>query len=509
MQILGISIDNQKAYFCKVKLSKKEKKILQVESFSLDEPTHIKNFLKIAQTTPTIFTISSKNVLMQEHLLPKKGEKLIDQIIDFQIQSLTFLEPNNSITTTKQIKNQNAQTLVHSFTIAKQELKKHIEIFKPYNFDPEIITQDALSLASYVKFLSPACQDAFIVNVQELAITICVMHQGLCQKYFVLETHLLDLFKALCKDKNKAFPSMEIQSLARQLDLAKLKKQNFPHLYTALQELLNQIACCIFSMHQNFGKKPIIFLGNCRSFLELEKCIEEKCKDYLDTNISLYNPIDWQEYGSCIGAAFDYFSCPDFRKKEFFSVKKRNSIAQKNIFLTLISTFVCIGALLSLHWTLDKKTNLVCDYYAYQISQKNPEMAKMIFQENDLSVVALRWEKVLEIFSKKNPYILTVPNVSQTLSFIFKHPLVQSPENDKIQITNINYELEKMPLIGAMKTPYVAKLALTITTKNHLKQKSFIQSIQEQSFIDDKTDPTIEENEHGANISFYLKSKEF
>lgn len=509
MQILGISIDNQKAYFCKVKLSKKEKKVLQVESFSLDDFTHIKKFLKLVQNTPTVFVIDSKNILMQEHFLPKKGEKLINQMIDFQMQSLTFLEPSDCITAIKQIKNQNTQTLVHSFTITKQDLKKHMEIFKPYNFDPEIITHDANSLVSYVTSINPTCKDAFIVNIQEQAITICMMHQGVCQKYFVLQTHLLDLYNALCKDKDKSFPSMEMQSFARQLDLSKLKKQNFPHLYNALQELLNQSACCIFSMHQNFGKKPIIFLGNCRCFLEIEKCIEEKCKDYLEANISLYNPIDWQEFGSCIGAAFDYFSSLDFRKKEFFSIKKRNSTAKKNIFLTLISTFVCIGALFSFHWIVDEKTTIICDYYTHQISKKNPEMAKMIFQENDLSIIALRWEKALELFSKKNPYILTVPNVSQTLSFIFNHPLVQNSESDNVQITNISYELEKMPLIGTMKTPFTAKVALTFATKNHLNQKSFIQSIQEQSFMDDKITPTIEETEQGVKISFYLKPKEF
>ena len=509
MQILGVSIDNQKAYTCKVLLSKKERKVLNVEAFSLDDSLAVKKLLKLILNTPTIYALDSKNILMHEHLLPKKGEKLLDQMIDFQMESLTFLEPSQCITSLNKIKTVNNQLLIHSFTLAKQELQRHLQVLNSSQFDPEIITHVAPSLSSYVEFLNPVCKDAFIINIQESSITVCLLHQAVTQKYFVLQTNLLDLQKALCKDKEKSFPSLEIESFARQLDVFNLKKQTFPQLHNALQELLNQLCCCIFSMQKDFGKKPLICLGNTSSFFKLEKCIEEKCKDFIDNSNSLYNPIDWQEFSVCIGAALGYFSLVDFRKKEFFSVKKRNFLAKRNAFLTLVSSFICMGALFSFHWILNEKTTFICDYYFEQITKSSPELAQMIFQEKDLEMIALNWENSLEIFSKKNPYALTVPNVCQTLNFLFNHPLVQSLESDKIQITDINYQLEQMPLIGAMKTKAKAKLTLEFTTKNQVTAQSFAQSLQDQNFIDNTIEPNLEEKNLGFKIVFYLKSKEF
>ena len=104
---------------------------------------------------------------------------------------------------------------------------------------------------------------------------------------------------------------------------------------------------------------------------------------------------------------------------------------------------------------------------------------------------------------------MKAPFVSQFLSWLTHHPLVESFKlaKDPISFRNIHYQLVSMPRLESENDPYLAKVELEFEIASPLHARQFHQSLlSDENFIDTSQEVTWEVFDGSYKTTFYLKN---
>ena len=135
------------------------------------------------------------------------------------------------------------------------------------------------------------------------------------------------------------------------------------------------------------------------------------------------------------------------------------------------------------------------------------DLAQKIFIHKEEEEVLRRWDKAVTTHLKQPSYMGQYPKVSEVLSWLYQHPLVQE-KTDPIKIKSIHYQLSECPRLDTPRDPYQAKMEIEFETKSSLNARKFHEEIHEgEAWVDNKEDVQWEVSENTYRTSFYLKNE--
>ena len=143
------------------------------------------------------------------------------------------------------------------------------------------------------------------------------------------------------------------------------------------------------------------------------------------------------------------------------------------------------------------------------LEKSDPDLKKKLFSENTDGLL-YDWVDAVDLYSKEYPYISKAPKVSEVLSWISSHPLLQKLKQEKtaIVIRDLRYQLVQYPHIGSMENPYRSKVEIEFETTSPMNARKFHQALLKgDDWIDTKQEIGWEALQNGYRASFYLKNR--
>ena len=141
---------------------------------------------------------------------------------------------------------------------------------------------------------------------------------------------------------------------------------------------------------------------------------------------------------------------------------------------------------------------------------KDPSIRQELFSGGDSSEdLVYRWLNLIRKNLKDYPFIMKAPLVSQFLSWLTHHPLIESFElaKDPISFKALRYQLVSLPRLESENDPYLAKVEIDFQIASPLHARQLHQSfLTEESLIDLSQEITWEVLDQGYRTSFYLKN---
>ncbi len=503
MQILGLCIDRP---FLRLAFLEKKGKLVEIRSIKtiqFNSTDDVKQFYMSASSanTATVVPALIRHLDFKISSIPQ-----IEQGLPFQIESLTHLLAEE-ICYTSQIVPDKKGAKATVYFIPKSTLNSHLEAWKTFSIEPDFVTAQAQAMISFANFRSPNLKSAFLVHLGSQEWTCVWMENGVIERSFSIPMGMESLLSALWEDRKKVLFQKEIEGVAKQIDLLELKPLFNPQLSQQLETQKQALANVLFSFQQIAGVRPIFFTGRLQTFGRLPEYLTGALPA-LPIHIPQI-PISPEEYqnalalGAGLELAADRRDPIQFLKGEFIPRKAWRRVGAWSISLIVISMALSM-LLFELGRTEFHKTkSIMADSLKELIDSK---VAKNAFSKG-LDHGIDHTLDLIEKNDKEAPYLLTVPTVSEFLSWLSSHPILSSFEaaGDPLEIVNVRYQLVSFPKIGAMKDPYTAKVELEFRIKSPMNARKFHETLLAgDELIDLGTEITWESLADSYRTSFTL-----
>jgi hypothetical protein len=141
------------------------------------------------------------------------------------------------------------------------------------------------------------------------------------------------------------------------------------------------------------------------------------------------------------------------------------------------------------------------------VGEWDPELKKLLYKNEEEALE--KWSSAVESYKKEYPYILDVPRVSEVLSWLGSHPLLQEfkLEQDPLDLRDLHYQLIDHPKIGSLQNRYKAKVELQFKVKSPMTARRFHEAILKgDDLIDSSGEVTWEPLNDSYRTSFFLKT---
>ena len=136
----------------------------------------------------------------------------------------------------------------------------------------------------------------------------------------------------------------------------------------------------------------------------------------------------------------------------------------------------------------------------------DPQLKQALIQ-NEETALDLRIAGI-ETYNKEYPYILDAPRVSEVLSWLGEHPLLQEfkMEKDPLEMRDLCYQLVEYPKIGSSQSRYRAKVDLQFRIKSPMNARRFHETLLKgDEMVDLTNEVSWEALNDSYRASFFLK----
>ncbi len=506
MQILGIHFDRPYIRCAGLEIKRKKSTIQCLKSLAAGnvKPLYIANWKGSIATglstmaRPLDFKISSA--------------KHIEQGLPFQMETLTHMNLEELV--------YDAQIRLHEsgahstvFFAPKESLKNLLKKWSDLSIDLDIVTASPEALVQFSLFRYPELSSAFLVDLGSQEWTCVWMEKGVVKKSFTIQEGIESLLLALWEDRKKVLFSDEAKGVAEQIDLLQLKSHSTPMLAERLAALRNQLSFVLCSFCQAGGAGPVLFTGRTDAFGHLPKVLLEG-----NPELSIFDPpllLSFEESKCAMAIGFALAGAAkeslkvQFLKKEFTSKKTWRKAGYWGIGLTFASLFLSVSLA------------YLGNQHFLQIRQEMGNSLQTRLEKTDATFANSlliggidagmnQAFRAIQKYDTEAPYLLTSPTVSEALSWLFSHPLLEAERiaGNPLEILDIKYHLISYPHIGALQDSYQAKIELEFRTKSPINARKFHEMLlQGDPLIDSTQEISWESLSNSYKTSFYLKNR--
>ncbi len=506
MQILGILIDKPLLRVALIEKSRAGCKIIYLNSHPYNERESVKQLYTKAFKGKISSAISAQRTLMSPVEVNIGNSRHLDQALAFQTEAASHLDKTDTISDPYILKRTKENTQALLFTTTKSMIREHLSALEKLSLDPDTISSAPLALVDYFKWKIPTIQDGFFIDLGSEEWTCVCMEKGHLKKFHSIEGGVESLLDALWEDRKKTLFPKEIPGIAKQIDLSQLKSSLNPHLFSKLRAMKLEMARVIYAFSSNSGKKPLFFTGRADAFGQMEEYLKEGLEESISPGPEIDLPKEEQKYAISIGLGVCQNSL-QFRKDEFFPQKTWKSLGAFAFSLALASLVIGFALIEFSNHSLRSKSQKMVSFLETSLKQWDKDLAQKIFIQEDEEEVLRRWDKAVTTHLKQPSYMGQYPKVSEVLSWLYQHPLVQE-RTDPIIFKSLRYQLSECPRIDTPRDPYQAKMEIEFETKSPLNARKFHEDLHEgEAWVDNKEDVQWEVSENTYRASFYLKKE--
>ena len=501
MQILGLYDDRPYIRVAVLETNGKKSDVRSLKSFIPNSFQNVKQ-LYIWGWKGTLVTGISTLVRTLDFKI--SSPRLIEKGLPFQVESLTHMPAEDLIYASQTHSNEKGSEAT-IFLSQKTALQAHLERWKEFSLEPDLVTAIPQALVSFARFRCPELPSVFLVHLGSQEWTCTWMEEGKVKKVFVLAEGIEVLFSALWEDRKKVLFQKEIEGVARQIDLLQLKSHLNPHLSAKLEELRNKLGAILCSFDKQAGKKPLLFIGRTDSFGHLCEYLIEKIPEA--SPYEPQNPLSQDEKvcAIAIGLALEQTITNrkhiQFLKEEFIPRKVWKKTGQWGVGWIAASLFLS----LFLAFGGDFQMRLQKEELTESLQQLMDRITPGGFASSVDEAISL-----IEEHTQEASFISQAPSVSEFLSWLTTHPLLEalSTAGDPLQILDLKYTLTSFPRIGHSKAPYEARIEIEFQVTHPMSARKLHEAfLQEDILIDSKREISWESLSDRYRAAFFLKNR--
>ena len=505
MQILGILIDKPFIRVALIEKSRGKCKIIYLNSHPYSEFQNVKQLYTKSFRGKVLSSLGAKCTLMSPIKVNIGNSRHLEQAISFQVEAASHLNKQDILSDAYILEKTKEKTSALLFTTTKEILSDHLKTLEKFYLDPDSVSSSPLALVEYFKWKLPKLKDAFFVDLGSEEWTCVCMDQGILKKFHSIDGGITALLDALLVDRKKTLFPKEVPGIAKQIDLLQLKSSLNPHLSQKLKEMKQELARVIYAYFSKHGKKPLFFSGRTDAFSQIEEFLKEGLEDSIESE-DIEIPKEEKKYAIPIGLGVAR-SQLQFRKEEFFPNKTWKSLGAFALFLGIFSLALGISLVGITNFARKSKAQEMVSSLESSLMRFDPELHSKIFSNLSGEDGLKKWDRAVSSYLKQPAYMAPYPKVSEILSWLYSHPLMQE-KVDPIRITSFHYQLISFPRIDAPKEPYEAKIELEFETKSPLNARKLHEEIHEgNEWVSNKEEVQWDVTENLYRTSFNLKNE--
>jgi len=507
MQILGLQLDPPFIRIAQIQRKSSGVKILHWATETTDALEHVKRLYIRAFKGKTVTGLPLSSLFIRSLEIPLTSSKHLSEVISFQSEATSHFNPTETLsvpTFTKKGKNK-VDTLL--FTSSRILLRSHLQNWRTWDVDPDLVSAVPLALIQYTRWKYPALTSAFLIDLGSSEWSCIWMENGQLQKSHFIGGGTEALLSAFGEDRKRVLLPKEISIFAKQYDLLQIKSHVTPLLSARLEDMRHELAKIFCSFHKLAGTKPILFTGQVNAFTHLREFLLAEIQEWCSEEIA--SDVEEGKHAVALGLAFEELTQPlQFRREEFFPPKKWKkagiyAMALSGISLLLGSATFILGSYL----IQSQKEKMIQTLAAY-LKQEDQTLQQSLFSKggNEEEILS-RWNRAIASYKKEYPFILRAPKVSELLEWLT--PFLNQ-ENNPISLVSMRYKLLQFPTLDNPAEPYQAKLEIELHIPNPTSARKLHEALlQDKKWI--YLDHAVEWDALNNDIyrsSFYLKNKD-
>lgn len=544
---LGITLNNSTLKAAALSIKKGKPFVEKVTTLKLEtENANVKR-LDIDEVAPTaknsiaISGLNTRDILIRPLEVKLTKERDIDAVYQFQSEPLLPYPLENAVVDKMIIGKTEQGTLLSIIAARSDHLQQHLEQWKPFEIEPEVVSCVPAALAQFAKECIKTENALYVVHFG-METTSCVLaREGKLLGAYELPIGYRHIVEAFSPDVGKA--SEEAETEFNLLDFENIAQ--YPHTAANLDELEKGIlkSCYALSKYAKGREiEDVLVTGYCgkdtrlASFLckGLNKRIVEPKNDLWNISQS-----EMQQYAIEIGYALSALPNSkdqiNFRQSSFVysnpwkRYKKPAAIYMALCLLLAVVIYfagnVWVGGqedkIREEYGNLLNTMNKPYDTFETEYEKKFPPSQskangelltlKELSQE-DLQGRLSYLEKELQNTPDIYPLQPNTPRVSDVLAWLTSHPNVvmktDKGNEAKLQIESFSYAMVKRPELTKKQEKYQVKIDLEISSPTPMLAREFHDSlVAPNDFVDPKGEIKWNSNRGKYRTSFYLKDK--
>lgn len=491
-----------------------------------------------------ISTLQTHEVLVRPLEIKLKKEKDIDAVLAFQAEPLLPYPIENALLDRIKVGPTSEGTLLTLLAARKDLISDHLEKWRSWHIEPEVVSCVPAALTSYAKFYYPLENYYFLIHFGRSLTTCMLISEGkllAAQSFSKGINHLKESFEKDCSLDPSKTPPPDFD----QIDFSTLSAIKYPTLFESKETLRLEILRILYSLSkQTKGKavEELIITGEGALYpLLVQNICQDLNKKQATPNANAEGiiPSDLHKYAVPLGAALSGLSngadLVNFRQGDLAYPYPWKRF-KKPLFL-----YFCFSLLLAIMFyafgeaylsyeqdsirkeyvqllaIMNKPYTAFEEEFRIKFPFENSSEEDKIPAPQDLSMEDLQkrmrfLEKELQSSPDTFPLLPNVPRVSDVLAWLSTHPTLSSNPSTStspaIQIESFNYTMVKRPEQTKKQEKYQVKVELEFSTSTPKQAREFHDAlIAPNDFVDPKGEIKWSSNRGKYRTSFFLKDK--
>lgn len=486
MQTLGLHIEGKRLFSVALKSRRGKPEVSHFQILPVSEaPKHVKQFYIPSGAIATGLT--TPEVVTREIRFNLRSRATLLTALPFQIESSVPFSPEETVAYTLFRKGKGKETFVSLFACKETSLDRHIEKWQALQADPSHLSCAPQALHRFAFHFFPSHHSLIVFHVGADHCTYLVLHE----RRLTLSGHISLGTSSFIEALNKDDPSLPNDLL----DAIDISDKRTPHLYRVEQQFKQEIARLkTFLERKGVISLPTLLCGEIPT--PLASILELQFENRLTSDAKEFSTL--QPYAIPLGLALDAHyqdtSSVQFRQGEKASMRWRSR------FKKMVAAYVSLCLLFALSFGSLK---------SFGLSAKKNRLEKKLSTVLHKEVTLQEGIAALEQATNKTPSSNSTslaPKVSDVLQWIGSHPLLQKGKSP-LEITSVQYKLEKYPKLGEKKEPYLAKVELEIFSTSPTAARDFHNALLKGDHLVDEKKGVIWKTSHNTYFTkFYLKN---
>jgi type IV pilus assembly protein PilM len=486
--------------------------------------------------------LSTAEVLVRPLEIALTKDRDLEAVFHFQAEPLLPYPLEEAVINKVKLRRLEESTLLTLFAVRKTRLMHHIQHWKAWEIEPELVFCVPVALATLTKYCTTAEQPCIVLHLGEDHSSCVLVDGGVVVASYSLSDGIYLMEKALSEDLK--LENDEAQKVLQSLDFTSINTSEMPQLSQFIQQMKLGIARVVYALSKQSKECEVsqILVTGCGATLinfkevltkDLPKGVAIAESDILGVSTS-----DLNRYAVAIGLALavqeNGREGMDFRREDFAYPHPWKRI--KKPLLTLLSLgLVCALCMyfFGQMWMGYQEDQLREKYGELLVSQYKSmeefeaeyrkkhglgamhEGEKVHVKELSREEIAQRLEYLqhsLESTPEIFPLQPNTPRVSDVLGWLSAHPNVASGNDEGssalLHIENLTYNMVKRPEQSKKNEKYQVKVELDFSSPTPKLAREFHDAlIAPNDFVDPKGEVKWSANRGKYHTSFFLKDR--
>ncbi|MCE5318096.1 MAG: hypothetical protein LLG04_12155 [Parachlamydia sp.] len=502
-----------------------------------DEPA----FRDAVSRNLTVSTMAGGEVLVRQLEVKLKKVADIDAVLSFQAEPVLPYPVDNAFMDRVILSETTEGRNLALLAVRRDHLQQHLELWRAFEVEPEVVAASPAALAAFVSHLSPFDPLQCVIHLGDAQTSCILMREN---KLLAAQACFqgLNQLRAACVQDN---PGKEEQYF-NQLNFADIQKESTPHLAEALDNLRMEITRTLYALSKQAKGQEFDRLVATGDGVVLNQLASVLLKPLLQATNRTFTVLEapeglginsnqLQEYAIPFGAAL--MALPggemvNFRQGEFAYPLPWKRYQTPVIFYLAL----CAGLAAAIFFAgnsyiryqedglrkeyseLLQSLNRPYTEFEKSFSKKSPDGEKVIsirqLTQADIANRLQALQKEIESSPETYPLLPNVPTVSDLLAWLSTHPNVVSrdPKSGKVtpllQLENLTYTMLKRPEQTKKQEKYQVKVELEFSSETPKAAREFHDAlIAPNAMVDPKGEVKWSTNRGLYRASFFLKDK--